>query len=222
VNTNDLYLTGVLNVIDGVLNTTGVSTIASGAALGLSGGTLNTDNDLNISGIFNWGDGGLAGTGDINIGATGELDVSSAGTKTVSRNLNNNGTIDVDSGTLQLQNSFTNNGIIDVDSGTTFQVAGAIFTNASGGTIQGIGSIIPPGTGFNNQGTIRPGNSPGILTVNGDLALNNTSILDLEIGGTIPGTEHDQIVVTGALSGSAGDFGTLKLTEIMDKLGYLP
>lgn len=46
-------------------------------------------------------------------------------------------------------------------------------------------------------GFLSPGNSTGILTVGGNLMLGSGSITQMEINGTVPGTQHDQIIVGG-------------------------
>lgn len=51
-----------------------------------------------------------------------------------------------------------------------------------------------------NHGTIAPGNSPGILHVQGDLVLADDGLLVLEIGGSVPGVDHDLLDVTGDLT----------------------
>ena len=54
-----------------------------------------------------------------------------------------------------------------------------------------------------NAGTLRPGASPGTLTIAGNLTLTPTSLLDIEIEGT-GADQHDLIHVTGtaALGGT--------------------
>lgn len=44
--------------------------------------------------------------------------------------------------------------------------------------------------------TVGPGNSPGILTIEGNLDADGT-VFDIEIGGRIPGLGYDQLVVLG-------------------------
>ncbi|WP_158279765.1 autotransporter-associated beta strand repeat-containing protein [Coraliomargarita sinensis] len=48
-------------------------------------------------------------------------------------------------------------------------------------------------------GTTRPGNSPGLMTVDGDLALGAGHIFEVEIGGYERGTSYDAVDVSGAL-----------------------
>ncbi|MEO8351745.1 MAG: PEP-CTERM sorting domain-containing protein [Chthoniobacteraceae bacterium] len=56
-------------------------------------------------------------------------------------------------------------------------------------------------------GSILPGSSPGILTIEGDLLLSSGRIV-LEIGGLTPGTDYDQLLVSGdfALDGGEIEF----------------
>ena len=51
-----------------------------------------------------------------------------------------------------------------------------------------------------NSGTIAPGLSAGILTITGDVTLASTSTLQIELGGTTPGTQYDQLHVTGQVA----------------------
>ncbi len=46
------------------------------------------------------------------------------------------------------------------------------------------------------QSTFRPGNSPAIVNVD-NITFTNTAVLEMEIGGLTPGTQHDQLVVSG-------------------------
>ena len=52
-------------------------------------------------------------------------------------------------------------------------------------------------------GTIAPGQSPGILVVDGDFSFADNSTFEIEVGGTTPGTavtNHDQLAVTGTVT----------------------
>ena len=69
--------------------------------------------------------------------------------------------------------------------------------NFTGGTLH-VGTFNGP---LNNQGgTLAPGNSAGVTTINGGYTQANMATLEIEIGGTIPGSEYDQLVVAGDLS----------------------
>jgi uncharacterized delta-60 repeat protein len=64
----------------------------------------------------------------------------------------------------------------------------------NGGTITGSGTII--GNLINNGGTILPGHSVGLISVQGNYTQGAGGALSLEIGGTQPG-QFDRLVVTG-------------------------
>src|SRR5207247_1342766 len=80
------------------------------------------------------------------------------------------------------------------NSGTTLNVpTGAVtgpVTLTSGGTLLGSGTV---GGALTNSGTVAPGNSPGIITVNGDYTQSSGGSLAIEIQGTNPATpDFDQ------------------------------
>lgn len=187
-----------------------------------SGGTARVDNGAGLLSIAN-----LAGsTGTVNIGAAsgaqargaGFLDVSEirfgAGTGrlvfnhtdtyyVVSARITGKGTIIHESGTTTLRgaNSFT--GSMQVTGGLLVAEGSlASFSSVTigeGGTIGGTGQL--PSTTV--LGTISPGNSPGVLTVNGNLTMGTNSTYLAEIQGAV----SDRINVTG----TAALAGTLKL-----------
>jgi len=76
------------------------------------------------------------------------------------------------------------------------------------GTCNGSGTVV--GNLNNPSGTVAPGNSPGILTVDGNYTQGGSGTLALEIGGLVPGEDHDKLVV----SGIATLDGTLDVTLI--------
>ena len=63
-----------------------------------------------------------------------------------------------------------------------------------------------------SQGGFAPGHSPGKISIQGGLTLQSPSVLMMEIGGTSPGTQFDQIVQQGG-AGTVLD-GTLELSFI--------
>lgn len=87
-----------------------------------------------------------------------------------------------------------NEGTIDgsVGTGNTLDVTDVIFNN-EGGTIEGFFSINGTVTG----GTVIPGNSPGLLEINGDFINSDSSVLEIELEGNEPGVGYDQVVVSG-------------------------
>ena len=66
------------------------------------------------------------------------------------------------------------------------------------GTIKGNGTYTGPGE-IQSGGFLKPGMSPGILTWDGNLDIQNGGNLEIELGGTQPGTQHDVVNVSGAL-----------------------
>jgi outer membrane autotransporter protein len=85
-------------------------------------------------------------------------------------------------------NSTLNTSVLNVEAGGTLAGSGIIS-----------GKVI-------NAGTLSPGNSPGIFTVNGDYTQSATGTLRIEVAGLAP-SEHDLLAVTGHASLA----GTLQL-----------
>ncbi len=186
----------------------GTLSIGSAANLGATLGQLNVDNArLQTTGTFNvertttLGAGGA--TFDTGTGTTLTFDGAIDGV---------GGLVKAGDGTLVLAGLNTYTGDTTVSTGT-LRVNGSVtsaMTVDSGATLGGSGAI----TGnVNVAGTLAPGNSPGLLTVNGDLTLNPGSVTRMEIDGTARGSEYDALDV----SGTAALDGTLDLV-----FGYVP
>lgn len=187
-----------------------------------SGGAVRVDNGAGLLAIANQ----AGSTGTVNIGAAsggqaraaGFLDVSEirigpgAGrlvfnhTDTnyvVSARITGNGTILHESGTTTLRGANSFIGSMQVTGGVLIAEGSlASFSSVTigeAGTIGGTGQL--PSTTV--LGTISPGNSPGTLTVNGNLTMGANSTYLAEIQGAV----SDRINVTG----TAALAGTLKL-----------
>ncbi len=97
-------------------------------------------------------------------------------------------------GTLGLSGNNTYTGTTTVSSGTLIvngNISSSVTTVQSGATLGGAGTV---GSVTVNSGAfINPGNSPGILTVDGDYTQAGT--LNIEINGFIAGSQHDQVNV---------------------------
>lgn len=78
--------------------------------------------------------------------------------------------------------------------------AGGLTLVENGGTLGGIGTIGGNVT-IESGGILAPGNSPGTLTINGDLLLDSGSILEFEFGeaDAVGGPLNDLVVVDGDL-----------------------
>lgn len=93
----------------------------------------------------------------------------------------------------------------------SFGFAGGTL-QAQGGVIYGNGSL---GGHFNNvSSTVAPGNGTGVLTVEGFFTQFSSGTLQMEIGGTTAGFDHDQLVASGIQFG--GDL------EILLVDGFIP
>ncbi len=86
-------------------------------------------------------------------------------------------------------------------------------TTLTGGTLSGTGTVAGPLT--NSGGTVAPGDAPGRLTVAGNYTQEAGGTLGINIAGTTPGTEFDQLLV----GGSATLGGMLSLA---DEGGFAP
>jgi hypothetical protein len=88
----------------------------------------------------------------------------------------------------------TNSGDLFVGAGSTLQVQGPLDST---GTLGGGGRILV--AQLQAAGPLRPGASPGTLTIDGNLALAPSAALEIEIAGLAAGSSHDLLQVTGAL-----------------------
>ena len=108
--------------------------------------------------------------------------------------------------------AFQNRGIIAIRDGGTLAVpldytqasgtttlAGATLTAPGGVMING-GSLAGDGTvnaDLTNAGTVIPGTSPGLLSIAGNYTQSAAGTLQVELGGTSPGTGYDQLDISG-------------------------
>jgi hypothetical protein len=83
----------------------------------------------------------------------------------------------------------------------------------AGGTLSGTGLV--GGSVTNTGGVVAPGDAPGSLKIAGDYTQESGGTLAVGIGGPTPGTEFDQLLV----SGGASLAGVLSVT---DEDGYQP
>lgn len=90
----------------------------------------------------------------------------------------------------------------NVPNGVTVTVPAG--SNAAGlvnvnGALNGTGTL-NANLGANTGGSIAPGTSPGILTVNGNVSLNAGSTFTTEVNGVTVGTQYDQLKVNGTVT----------------------
>jgi len=204
---------GGLAFSGGTLRTTASFASARGASL-TGAGTILTDAGTTLA---------LDGV----ISGAGGLTKSGAGILTLSGNNSYTGATNVNAGTLRINGDQS--------------AATGLVTVASGATLGGAGTI---GGSVNvlNGGILAPGNSPGTLDIDGDLALAGGSVLNFEFGeaGVAGGALNDLVNVGGDLtldgtinvtSSSGGYFGggiyrvfnyTGALTDNGLELGSMP
>jgi hypothetical protein len=206
---------GEMNVTDGgTLNTTWLmvgsgkdfsdNTTPADGHLHIEGSDyLGVDSHANIGSYLSIGEYG--GTGEVTVDNRGKLDVSGriilgmdGGTGTLTLNANSQATVGfkLDSyagSTVDL----TAGGKMLVGSGDVDSLPAGTLKVGFGGTLAGTGTIKANVVG--EGATLSPGHSPGTLTIDGDLTLDPSSVLTMEIGGTDPG-QFDQLNVLGSAS----------------------
>ena len=133
------------------------------------------------------------------------------------------GEINAIGSTLSFDSGLTSNGHINLINSTVNGdvvndgVASLAGTNTFTGTVSGSGVFTGTGTGA-FAGVLAPGNSPGLLTFEGDLVLESTATLEIELGGTTPGTEHDRIEV-GGFATLVGELDVTLIDGFVPELG---
>lgn len=89
-------------------------------------------------------------------------------------------------GTSSFDINFYNYGTIDNQDGSLYFKR--VLRNKSGGVIRGIDTLRVSIANMTNNGTVSPGASSGILTFRAGYSQSDSSRLNLEIGGLIPGS----------------------------------
>jgi hypothetical protein len=150
------------------------------------------------------------------VGATITTPGGASGTRYIDAPLDNRGilTVSYPLTISKTSGSHLNRGTITL-SGSTLTLSSGTLQNIAGGLIQGTGTYAASGTTLGNGGAIAPGTSLGLLSLTGSVACSTASALNIELGGTAPGSQYDRFTV----SGSAGLGGTLNITLIN---GYQP
>ncbi len=117
------------------------------------------------------------------IRGTGDLYKRGTGTLTLSGDTSSySGDVHVKGGTLTLAAETLGGSSLDVWADATLDGTGTIAADVT------------------NLGTIAPGNSPGLLTIDGDYTQDATATLLIELSGLTRGDEYDALIVTGNLT----------------------
>lgn len=156
---------------------------------------------------------GILGNGTISVTNHGVLDVG--GSATGRAVIGTNGTVNVAGGSF-FANTLEVDGKLNIDANGAALVGSfsqnsdvGVLTVFPGGTLSGTGTITVPkvvaagGTNAFTGGTVKPGHSPGTLTIQGDFEQQPGGVLEIEVTGT-GANQFDVLNVTGAAT-LAGD-----------------
>jgi len=197
---------GISTATSATVNETGAATVsnftdngqftnAGGQTLSWSNSTVTSAGRLTVNGTVNSSD--FISNGVVTINATGTIS-------------NSGSNLYLGGGSRTTVNT---SGHLTTAAGTTIELNGGLLVN--NGTISGTTDVnygsLAKGTGtygvvnVGQGGVYAPGNSPGIVTA-AAVSFDSTPVnsgaatLQIELAGTTPGTEYDQLHVTGQLS----------------------
>ncbi|KQZ73892.1 hypothetical protein ASE06_16385 [Sphingopyxis sp. Root214] len=187
--TGTLILTGTNGYAGGTTISGGTLSLGNGGTTGSILGNVTNNGSLVFDRSDNNGFGGF-------VSGTGSLTQRGSGIVTLTANNSYTGATNVTAGTLLI------NGNQSGATGLTSVAAGA----ALGGS-----GIIGGNVNVANGGILAPGNSPGTLTINGDLSLASGSILNFEFGqADVAGGPLNDLVNVG---GNLVLDGTINVSE---------
>ena len=141
---------------------------------------------------------------------SGGFTKTGAGTLTIGAAQNYSGKTTIAAGALSLSNTGSISNSSEINLGTAASQGTLLLTNKASGytfgsaqTVSGYGAInIGAGKTVTIQGTLAPGNSAGIITNTGNLTLDSTAAIVMELAGTggVAGTDYDQLQVSGTFT----------------------
>jgi T5SS/PEP-CTERM-associated repeat protein len=189
-------------------NSAGQVQATAGSRLEFQGG-VNTN-----SGLISFAAGEIVFTSSLTNSASTGLISGGDAILRVNGVLTNNGSLAVSFGNNNFFGDTTNTGSLVVTGGAhatfydditqngTFIVREIGLTNSTAvvlGAFTGSGGSTGGGDIF-FEGDLRPGNSPATVTFDNDIGFGAGVTLEIELGGTSPGTQYDQVHVTGDLA----------------------
>jgi outer membrane autotransporter protein len=192
-----------------VTNNSGITTFNSNSTGGLARLITNAGGTVEISGLTSTGmtAGSIEGAGNYRLGSK-SLTVGGNNLSTeVSGAIQDDGAtggslVKVGTGTLTLSGINTYTGATTVNAGTLIvngSIASSAVTVNAGATLAGIGTV--GATTIMSGGTFAPGNSPGTMTVQGNLAFQSGAIYLVQVN---PATASSANLVAGGTAALAG------------------
>lgn len=173
LNGNNTYTGGTLVSLHYLQGNT--SSIKGNVSFSTNGLSKGVNFDQAVDGTFA---NTISGEGTLRKLGSGKLTLT--GTNTFSGSaIISGGTLIAGPNSLGTRDAVSGSGDVTVNVGATLGGTPVIQGNLLGG------------------GRVAPGNSPGIITVNGNYTQSATSVLEIEVGGLTPGTQHDQVRVGG-------------------------
>ena len=187
----------------------GKVSVAGGSTLAVRAGGTGEWTSAEIDSVL--------GTTAFQGGSTMGIDVSQDNSFTYATNVGttqaNKGFVKTGAGVLTLSGNSNYSGATNVNEGTLLvngdnSLATGAVNVAFGATLGGSGTI---GGATTINGTLSPGNSPGVLTFASPVTLASSGTVLMEIDAALggPGVAHDQIVLTGTNALTYG--GTMTL-----------
>ena len=197
----------------------GVEVVSTGGVIGVQDGS---------SGVMNVSGAGTTWTNQASLSIGGTNSASSQGILNIENGsavhvealtrLYSGGTLNVLSGsTFSTSNLDIQQGEFNLSHGTV-TVGNHISGNLTIGEL-GLLTGSPTLSGnLINEGTLSPGNSPGMISISGNYTHGSTASLMMEIGGLIPGTDHDQLSVGGTFAINGGTLQIAQWNDFMPSL----
>jgi hypothetical protein len=210
-------ITGGTYQIGGTFQFTGAAISTNAATIVLDGPASQIVDEANNDALASFASNDLAGSFTIqngrnlstagDFGNIGGLTVGAGSTLTVGGKFGTSGSV-----SLQRGSAFTVNGGYTQTGGITTLSSATLSASSldlEGGTLSGTGTIH---AGVQNAGVIEVGGrgAAGLLTIIGNYTQTSKGVLNMEIGGFNPGTDFDQL----AISGMATLDGTLHVSLI--------
>ena len=126
--------------------------------------------------------------------------------------LDNNGALRVQTGGLALDSNLNSGSgaLLDVSAGAQLLRPGTLTLTS--GQLSGAGTIVA--NVAVDVVVVRPGSSPGILSIDGNFSATSATVYEMQVSGLTPGTQYDRL----AISGVATLDGTLNVTDV----GFTP